>query len=493
MSAPNPRKVVLVELNEITWRLMDPLLRKSALPTFAELMRRGARATPMAPEVPPDLDPWISWTTVYTGRPPEEHGVKFLEQPPETVRGPKLWEMAADAGKSVGVYGSIMSWPPRADVRGFWVPSTFSPGAETFPERLRPIQDLNLTYTRAHTPLATQPRPNKLTLLWQLKKLGLRAATLANVAGYFARRSLRVAKEWEMVSLQPLINLDFFAALWKEHRPDFATFHTNHVAHYQHRLWRATDPTPFPVKPSAEEVRRFGGAIAHGYQTADRLLRRLTRVVDSDTVIVVASGLGQQPYVEYSDGRTVLRIQDIARTLELIGVAGECKPYSVMAPQWNVQFASPEVQRKAVRGFRTAYYGSPDLELFSCHEVGNTICVNIKQKLPRPINWDTDCVFPESGRTVKMRELCAEKDPSTKQGYHDQAGVLIMAGPGVRAGANVAACSTLDIAPTLLTLLGLPIPGYMSGRVLEEALESDVRPIRVDGVPSKREAAPVTA
>src|SRR6185312_3841896 len=119
MSAPNPSKVVLFELNEITWRLLDPLLKRGNLPALARLIGRGVRGTPMAPEIPPDLDPWVSWTTVYTGRPPEEHGVKFLEQPPETVRGPKIWDIVADAGKSVGVYGSIMSWPPRSDVSGF--------------------------------------------------------------------------------------------------------------------------------------------------------------------------------------------------------------------------------------------------------------------------------------------------------------------------------------------------------------------------------------
>jgi hypothetical protein len=32
-------------------------------------------------------------------------------------------------------------------------------------------------------------------------------------------------------------------------------------------------------------------------------------------------------------------------------------------------------------------------------------------------------------------------------------------------------CSNLDIAPTILHLMGLPIPSHMRGRVLEEALE----------------------
>src|SRR5262249_49480917 len=156
-------------LNEITWRLLDPLLDRGALPTLARLIDEGARLTTFAPEVPPDLDPWISWTTVYTGRPAQEHGVKFLEQPPETVRGPSLWEMAADAGKAIGVFGSIMSWPPRDGIRGFWIPGTFSPGPQTFPSDLEPIQQLNLTYTRGHTPLANQPLPpSKVALLWKL-------------------------------------------------------------------------------------------------------------------------------------------------------------------------------------------------------------------------------------------------------------------------------------------------------------------------------------
>ncbi|AMV27734.1 Type I phosphodiesterase / nucleotide pyrophosphatase [Gemmata sp. SH-PL17] len=495
MIARPTRKVVLIELNEITWRFVDPFLQNGTMPALADLVRRGARGTPIAPEVPPDLDPWISWMTVYTGRPPEEHGVKFLEQPPETVRGPKIWDLVADAGKSLGLFGSIMSWPPRKDVKGFWVPGTFSPSAETFPAELQPIQDMNLKYTRAHTPLADGVKTSKLGMLAQLRKLGLKVTTLASVARYFARRTLRLAKDWEKVSYQPLINLDFFEALWKKHRPDFSTFHSNHVAHYQHRFWRSTDPTPFLEKPDATELKQFGGSIQYGYRTADQLIRRVQKFVNQDTVLVVASGLGQQPYVveEYRGGRSVVRIQDIGRVLELLGVAGKCNPYSVMAPQWNIQFDDPEVQRRTVQGFQAAYYKTPDQPLFSCQEVGNTICVNALQKLPRPIDWDADCVFPTTERTTKMRDLCAEKDATPKQGYHDQAGMIVMSGPGVRTGATIGACSTLDIAPTLLTLLGLPIPVHMKGRVLEEALEPDVRPIRADQPAGDRVLSPAGA
>ncbi len=346
-----PRKVMLIEFNEITWRFVDPLLTKGVLPTFARFIEGGVRGSPVATEDSKNLDPWISWTSLYTGRRREEHGVKFLEQPPETVTGPRIWEIAADAGKSIGVFGSIMSWPPRKNVRGFWVPSTFSPSAETWPEELSPVQELNLAATRAHSPLAGKQKSNKLSQVSKLHKLGLRFSTLGRIASFFVRTRLRPHRKWEKVCLQPLMNLDFFERLYRKYQPDFATFHSNHVAHYQHRYWRSFDPTPFLTKPSVEEQRVYGPAIEYAYQVADEVLARLWALADKDTVVVVASGLGQQPYVveEFKEGRQVVRIRDIHQIIDLCGVAGHCTPLSMMAPQWNLTIPNPGMRRKLNR------------------------------------------------------------------------------------------------------------------------------------------------
>ncbi|HSD66822.1 MAG TPA: hypothetical protein VLF95_08985, partial [Vicinamibacteria bacterium] len=50
-------------------------------------------------------------------------------------------------------------------------------------------------------------------------------------------------------------------------------------------------------------------------------------------------------------------------------------------------------------------------------------------------------------------------------------GVLLVVGEGVRPGAAPAGASVLDVAPTLLYLLGLPVAREMEGRVLTEILE----------------------
>jgi hypothetical protein len=60
-----------------------------------------------------------------------------------------------------------------------------------------------------------------------------------------------------------------------------------------------------------------------------------------------------------------------------------------------------------------------------------------------------------------------------KSGCHDPRGVLLVYGPGVRAGARLGECNNLDIAPTLLTTLGLGVPVGLTGRVLEEVWGAD--------------------
>jgi predicted AlkP superfamily phosphohydrolase/phosphomutase len=54
-------------------------------------------------------------------------------------------------------------------------------------------------------------------------------------------------------------------------------------------------------------------------------------------------------------------------------------------------------------------------------------------------------------------------------GHHRLEGVGAVSGPGVQPGATIQNASLVDLAPTILYALGLPIPPDMDGRVLTEA------------------------
>jgi len=72
-------------------------------------------------------------------------------------------------------------------------------------------------------------------------------------------------------------------------------------------------------------------------------------------------------------------------------------------------------------------------------------------------------------------------EPAGPAVEHRDFGVLAMAGPGIRRDELVHAASLLDVTPTLLTLLGLPVGEDMDGKPLVQAFET---PPEVETIPS---------
>ena len=73
-------------------------------------------------------------------------------------------------------------------------------------------------------------------------------------------------------------------------------------------------------------------------------------------------------------------------------------------------------------------------------------------------------------------------------GYHTMTGILVAAGPSFRVGPSPALepPALQDIAPTVLHLLGLPVPQDMDGRVLQELLLTSA-PVRMGPTLAARE------
>jgi predicted AlkP superfamily phosphohydrolase/phosphomutase len=97
------------------------------------------------------------------------------------------------------------------------------------------------------------------------------------------------------------------------------------------------------------------------------------------------------------------------------------------------------------------------------------------------------CFSEGFGRSVFVK---AAREPFDKSANHELEGVLFVRGPGVRPGVDLDAlgahCNVVDVAPTLLYAMDLPVQTNMDGRVIEEIYEPDylaARPISTDQVP----------
>jgi arylsulfatase A-like enzyme len=85
------------------------------------------------------------------------------------------------------------------------------------------------------------------------------------------------------------------------------------------------------------------------------------------------------------------------------------------------------------------------------------------------------------------------------QHRHGPPGILVLHGPGIRAG-ELGKANVLDVYPTLLHLLGIAVPADAAGRVLEEAFDpagATAHPVRRvaswDGLPRPTPAVAVDA
>ncbi len=465
-------KVLLVELNEVTWDLIDPLVEQGKLPTFAHLKREGAWAAPMSVDMPPQLDPWITWTTVYTGRAQEDHNVFFLEQPPETIRAERVWELCHRSGMRVGVYGSLCPWPPQ-EVAGFYVPDVFAQDPATYPASLEPIQKLNLTYTRSiRLPADHDSLWFKARLGAKLVALGLSPRTAARIARQLASELVNPESRWRRVALQPMVNCDFFSRLYRRYHPHFATFHTNHVAHYMHTYWKAMAPEAFPQQTSSDEVRIYGDAIEYGYIAADELLSRMLRLLDGSTTLVVASSMGQKPYIsKFRNGKPISQLRSLDRLMEIVGLNGRVRALSTMSDQFNIYPDTSVTGSEATKILEAAYVDEVGRPMFNVLRLEDCLTVNLNFYEETP--EDTRCVFPhrENDNTFRYSDLVYETG-LVKSGCHDPKGMMILYGASVRRGVRIPEANNLDIAPTLLTLMGLPVPEEMKGRALSEALNT---------------------
>jgi len=105
-------------------------------------------------------------------------------------------------------------------------------------------------------------------------------------------------------------------------------------------------------------------------------------------------------------------------------------------------------------------------------------------RLLAQIDLDTTAVFVLSDHGFKSgdRRIRSEKTVDIRTAHldHEPSGILLAAGPQIRQGATIEGASVLDITPTLLHYLGLPVGRDMDGKVLEKLFE-----------PAFREAHPI--
>jgi hypothetical protein len=468
-----PRNVILYELNEVPWTIVDLYLAQRPDSCLAELTRRGQTFTTMTHD-PDELSPWRTWPTFHKSMYTAEHGSYDLGQDPETFRGTALWDVADEHGLVVGLFGPLQSWPPRQFSRGgFYVPDTFSMDAKAFPARLEKFQALNLRMTAENGFSSDAPLTPKELAAVALSSVGrgLSAQTVLGSLRHLAkeRRDHRYKAGRSM--MQAPISFDLYWYLHKKYRPQLSVFFTNHVAAMMHRYWGDGVPD-YAADHGYQADDVFATFVLAAMDIADAQLRRLVRYADShpETSIVAAASMGQGP-IDYESPDALLVIVDGQALVGALGFSGASQRLA-MHPRGSIEFPSISEAEHGLEVLNSLVDDVGGRVFVDTAQLGSTVTFSTSYAsidAQRTVRITTD--DPADGRSWTLADLGLESRPRLGGGntaYHIPEGIMLYYRSGCEAQPDRGKVDVLDVTPSILeNILGVPAAPSMKGHAVE--------------------------
>ncbi len=463
MSKPAVKRVLLIGLDSATPQFVfGP--GAFELPNLQGLQKRGGWGL-LTSCHPPITVP--AWACMMSGKDPGTLGCYGFRNRKDysyeamttadtsSIEEPRVWDILSRHGKKSVVLGLPQTYPPKP-LDGCLVSDFLAPDAQcdyTYPKSLKnEIEGTTGEYLFDVTDFRTDEKKTLLARIHALTENRFRVA-----------RHLIQSKEW-----------DFFAMV--DMGPD----------RLHHGFWKFCDPK----HPKYVPGNPFESAFRDYYQALDARVGELIALVDESTAILVVSDHGAQAMqggvainqwlIEhgYLKLRTPVphptRIEDCdidwgntrawasggyyARLM--INVAGR-------EPQGIVPLAEYEPLRSRLKDELEAMPGpeGPPLGTRVCKP--EELYRSVKGIPPDLFVYFGDLAWRAVG-TVGMDSIfTSENDTGPDDANHDYDGLLLLDDRSERCGRVMRGLSLLNVAPTILALLGVPIPGDFQAGPIE--------------------------
>jgi hypothetical protein len=452
MSA-TPRKIIFAEFNELCPQLLDRWMASGDLPNFKRLHDRSTVFTTQADVADPvNLEPWIQWYSLHTGLSFDQHKIFHLTEGAKAAHD-DLWHIAHAAGRRVGSMASMNTRAFDFGDGSFYAADPWCEDGNASPPALNDYNKFVAAQVREYSNPDQKLSSGDIARFgWFMAKHGLRATTVAKIAGQLATERIKDKRlSWRRAALLDRLQFDVFAHYQRRVRPDFSTFFINSTAHLQHSYWRQFDPAPFSAKPDAEDRAIYGDAIRFGYRAMDALLADFVVLADkTGATLLFMTALSQQPYLqaEETGGKHFYRLRDVEAFFSAFDL-----PYAAIDPtmthQYMVGFARDD-ERRAVRETLGKFSMADGRALFDFND-RTTDALYFSCNIFTPVASDSTIVTP-AGTARRFADFLYKID-ATKSGRHHPDGALWIAGGAHR---HVdAAVSILDIFPTALDMMAI--------------------------------------
>lgn len=457
------RPVIVLEFNELCQGLIDRWMADGSLPNFARLHARSqVWETSADVEGGEALEPWIQWYSVHTGLPYDRHRV-FRLTDGKRAEHDDLWRLVHGGGRSVMSFGS-MNVRPFAGDGAVYLGDPWSEEGDAHPPTLNRYNRFVADQVREHTRPGGSGVAQAADFAIFAALNGLSPHTVAAIVRQLALERRDSGESWRRVFLMDRLQFDVFRHWYRRRRPTLATFFLNSTAHLQHGYWRHAEPEAFTLRPPADEIARYGGAIRDGYVAMDALVGRFLTLADAaGATLVFQTALSQQPFTKADDegGQHFHRLRDHRAFLRSLNVEPETV-VPVMTHQYLAHYGSTAERDRAVE--RLAALTIDGRQVFDLKPSGDEPTLYFGAQLRHVVLPDAE-IRDTLGAPSRYADVLYPID-GTKSGCHHPSGALWIAAGTPQV--HPQPVSILDTLPTLLKLLEVPVPKELPGRPLLE-------------------------
>lgn len=508
------RRVAVLGLDGITFDLLQPWLDEGLLPNLAGLLNDGAQGRLRSTIPPVSASAWASFVT---GTNPGQHGLVDFTYPAadgydiqitngRTRAVPALWEIVNGAGGSCGVVSMPMTYPPQP-LNGFMLCSFLTPNQEaayTYPPELkRELAD------------RFGPYPLHMSEKGRGKDPGV---------------FVRAVKQMEIDRAQAVKHL------LKERPWDLFLYVFETTDNLQHEVWHLLDAShphhdPEMAARVVPEIRDYyqtvdrllGEMLAlipedvlvvtlsdHGFGPFHKFFHINNWLMQNGWLKFKRTPISQLKYAAYRLGVTPITALKWVTALKLGGMRKNVKRGRGGKLLRRVFLSFNDVDWQRTKAFSVGNFGQvylnvrgqrPDgaVDPAAYEDLRDEIAAKARQlRDPEdgsqvvPSVYKREEVF-RGVSAYRLPDLVLHTDRAKyvsfghadfgsnriielsagQTGHHHMVGVVGLKGPGVAPGTLLPEESLLDLAPTILHYLGLPVPSYMDGRVLTEAFTAD--------------------
>lgn len=504
-------KVLIIGLDAATFDVLDPLIAGDEVPTIARLIQQGVSG--QLKSTIPSLSP-IAWSTFATGKNAGKHGIfSFTETKPDSYeiqlvnarsrKAQTLWSLLSSEGRRVCVINVPITYPPE-EVNGVMISGMDTPGPESdfmYPAGLKEEIAKQVGQYSIEYPLlgAVNPRRARTVLDALYEVVDRRTAAMKYIMGQHP---------WDMVVVVYMILDRLQHFFWHAMEPGHYRYNEPGAASLREVIRDAYRKMDAVIRDLLSQVDESETSIIvisdHGAGPFDDSLPELN-LNDwlSQQGLLSLRGRESLGYQALWRMRSALRatLPAWVKTKlksRLPGLKERVQAYLYFSViDWSRTEAFASYDEFLPRGIRINVRGREPLGIVDPGAEYEGLRVALIQKLeglrhpltgrkvvskvyrreelyhgsqvPKApdliVHWNEGAYFSGSKPAKRSRDRFRISHLQ-RSGEHRDEGILIAKGPHFRSGHRLTGAEIMDIIPTVLHLMGIPVPADMDGKVL---------------------------